>query len=629
MRRLIKEYNGPEGQNTSQAREQSFVTNDAFLQQGLTFGCFDGYALSEEKIGNKVALTKASSKNSENIVYATSTDRPGFFDIVVKDKSGNIVLKSVFDCQNITNNGYAKLKLRDDQQRTIDPLLKSGRYKSPDDISATPDQWDFITAYEDSDVKERLGNTLRFLDKNTVLWKKKSALTQGGVDTESRLDRILKDLKSKQFKTENEFTSESEKADYIKCDLANTTDGPTKFGNNCYKYSNMQAFAGSAEFFKPGYTIYMPKQGTTTAPKTADNSVGQYQYFCNAAKTSNFSKDSCYNCILQYYYGARNGAGTAPDPGYKEMVESCLSVNQEDFKKLSNLITYLKGIGMPANQNEWAIANKSYKLAKQGGLFGGGKLKVNEDIKIKKIIRESLYKVKNNKKELITESKIVKNRLEILAEGRDLRKKKNLDIFFNRFLNETAYLNTRGYDKRVINEQFWNMLSNFFGGTGMDSVFQYFKEYAAKWLLGKFGIDPNTWIGSAITVAVGNVNIGDIPKLTNCDYVVPLIAKSLLETLLKKFLASKKFDNAITDILRNVFVELIDNLQFVKSLEDNLAKLVCPWIKELGNKMSSVTNNLTQKSSNAPEVGNLLSSTTNQLNQGLNKTANQLIDRTQ
>jgi hypothetical protein len=613
-------------QESTQIGAQTFITDDNLLQQGLEFNCFTGYNLSNEKFEGKTALIKDSKKSPGGKVYATSTDRAGFFNLVTKDAEGNVVSKKIFNCEAITTNSYAKLKLRTDQERTIKPLLDSKRYKTPDDTEATQNTYNWINIHDDEDAKKLLGSTINQLGKPFMMWKLKGKLESfdDPFETDTRTSRFLALLEKQGWEK-----SPEDETKFIKCDLANTTSGPTDAGQNCYKYSTYKDYIGYAQLFpKKGFTFWMPKTTETGAGQTSDARVGQYQYFCKGAKDNNYDKKSCYNCILNYFNAAKNGGDTAPDPGYKEMVEECLAINQENFPKLSKVIDYLRGVGMGANQRDWLISRKSYKQSKQGPL-GLGKVQTNENIKIKKIIHENLTKMKNNKKGLLNESKIINNRLIILAEGRDLRKKKNLDIFFNRFLNETAYLNTRGYDKRVINEQFWNMLSNFFGGTGMDSVLQYFKEYAAKWLLGKFGVDPNTWIGSAITVAVGNINIGDIPKLTNCDYLVPLISKSLLETLIKKFLASKNFDNAITDILRNVFVELIDNVQFVKSLQDNLAKLVCPWVKELGNKMSAVTNNLTQKSSSAPQIGNLLNSTTKQLTQGLNQTANQLINKEQ
>jgi hypothetical protein len=158
-------------------------------------------------------------------------------------------------------------------------------------------------------------------------------------------------------------------------------------------------------------------------------------------------------------------------------------------------------------------------------------------------------------------------------------------------------MNSRGYDQQVIAEGFWDMIGGLFGGSGVgtESILSYFKEYAGKWLISKFGIDPDGWIGSILITTIGNLKFGEIGKLTDCNYLVPLLAKSIAEGAARKFMVSKEMDNALSGIIRNAIVELLEDSSFGQAIEKGLSKLICPLLGSLSTKMGNVTNTLKDK----------------------------------
>ena len=57
---------------------------------------------------------------------------------------------------------------------------------------------------------------------------------------------------------------------------------------------------------------------------------------------------------------------------------------------------------------------------------------------------------------------------------------------------------------------------NLFGHK-MSTIGQLIMEYMATWLINKLGLDPKSWAGSMITVAVGNLPFSQMSTLLTCE----------------------------------------------------------------------------------------------------------------
>lgn len=136
---------------------------------------------------------------------------------------------------------------------------------------------------------------------------------------------------------------------------------------------------------------------------------------------------------------------------------------------------------------------------------------------------------------------------------------------------------------------------NFLTGTGVDALFQYFKEYAAKWILKSLNLNPDGFLGSIFITSIGNLPIGDILKLTDCNYAVPYFTKSIVEGMIRKFLVSKGYENPITATVRNALTEVMEDTEFVKNLQGKLLGLLCPMWQGLAKKMDKVGEKLADK----------------------------------
>lgn len=223
---------------------------------------------------------------------------------------------------------------------------------------------------------------------------------------------------------------------------------------------------------------------------------------------------------------------------------------------------------------------------------------MTESRMLSKLISKSLNEIKlSKKKSNLTETKKIHMRLSFITERLDLETKKGQEIFFEHVIQEMIKMNREGVDKQLIQEDMFDMVKGFFTGTGVDSVMQYFKEYGAKWFLGKLGVDKNHWLSDALSIAIGNLPLGDIPKVfSDCNYLTKLLSKTFVETMAQQFAErTMKVDNPISNITRNALVEILEDTRMGEIVEGALGKYVCPLVGDMKGKMGNITDVLKTK----------------------------------
>ena len=283
--------------------------------------------------------------------------------------------------------------------------------------------------------------------------------------------------------------------------------------------------------------------------------------------------------------------------GLKPAIRNCIN-NYPKFAKIAEDLQFANPVqtqtGANANYALSVNANKTAnKTPKNTGL---SVQRESKERQLKNLIRESLLEIKENKKKnILGESKIVKVRLSIISENVVLKTKKQKDKFFGELLSEMAYLNSQGFDKQVINEGFWDTLKGLFGHAP-DGIMEYFKEYMAKWVVKNLTpMDPEGWIGNMIITGIGNLPIGDIPKLTDCNYLTKWISKTAAEGTVRKLTHEKGLDGPFYDILRNSIVDILDETSLGSKIEEALGSFICPLLGGVKNKMEATTDKLKQK----------------------------------
>lgn len=303
-------------------------------------------------------------------------------------------------------------------------------------------------------------------------------------------------------------------------------------------------------------------------------------------KTRNFSSPKTCKKIIKNYSLAKTKKAPIDDgtlKNWKIAVNACDDKIKNFFDL--NITNNILGKLREDPTNKYSLSYSPTKTVQQE----------SKNNLIKNLIKENLIKTKENKKRmLIEEHKIVKNRLIIISENRVLKTKKQRDKFNNELLSEMIYFNKQNFNKQIINEQFWDVLKGIFGN-GAGAIMDTFKEYIGSWLVDNLTpVDPDGWLGQLIITSVGNLDISEIGKLTNCDYLTKFLAKSISETMVRKLQTGADMRNPLFDVMRNAIVDTMEESSLGQRIEKGLVEIICPLLSGVKSKMDVATDKIKQ-----------------------------------
>ena len=307
-------------------------------------------------------------------------------------------------------------------------------------------------------------------------------------------------------------------------------------------------------------------------------------------------------------------------------------INKKSCRKYIKLLTYLRKTKANVSDKELIqLKDNVYQCRKQNvgfmsGVFGiqdefdslagdfgyyglGEYLKdknLNESVNLKSLINESLRKKKTSS---ITENVIIKNRLQVLQESPKPKNKKEFNRFFDDVINEIHFFNEQDYSPTLIEEGLFDMFQGFFGKSS-EGILQHFKERISEFVLGIIGVAPDSWVGSIISVSVGNLNLSDVSQLTNCSFLTKFLTKDIVEGIIKKFQHEDRNPNGnfgqFFDVLRNIMVETLESSALGIKVETKLSEMICPALSKVSSKMEKIGGEMKTKAlSNVKTGGDL------------------------
>lgn len=214
--------------------------------------------------------------------------------------------------------------------------------------------------------------------------------------------------------------------------------------------------------------------------------------------------------------------------------------------------------------------------------------------RLKSLIRENLEKVMmEKKKSLLQEKKIIGGRFSIISENRNVKTKKQVVKVIDELISEAHYLTKQGYDTKLINENLLDMFSGIFGGGIGKTITGTIKERVIEFLLSKLGLDPNGFFGLALSTAIGNVALGDVPKLiSDCGFTTKLIAKTIAEIGVRKLQQKTGFENFLSDAVRNAIVDTLDQSSLAQNIENAISDFICPLMSGVKSKVENMTDTM-------------------------------------
>ena len=275
---------------------------------------------------------------------------------------------------------------------------------------------------------------------------------------------------------------------------------------------------------------------------------------------------------------------------YKDIAIQCFT--QSGLNKL-NAMRFLDDDRMRLLQyqlGDWSLGNVETLMDKAKG----GMRESIFDRNLKNLIRENLELLSEDKKKsIIQEEKIIKGRFSIVTEGTDLKTKKGQKKLAKDLFNESLYLSSQGFDKKLINEGFWDILGGLFGNAP-EGVLQYFKEYAGQWIVETLlPMDPDGWLANIIIAAIGEFPITDIGKFTDCGYMTKYLSGAIAEGALRKVQHEKVGGGPLYDIIRNSLVDTLEETSFGQKIEGLLGELICPMLGKVSGKMQDISQTMT------------------------------------
>jgi len=210
-------------------------------------------------------------------------------------------------------------------------------------------------------------------------------------------------------------------------------------------------------------------------------------------------------------------------------------------------------------------------------------------MRLKNTIKKNLIETKEVKKQVLTESMIVKNRFNFILESNKIKNKKDLDKVFVTILTEMVHLHKQGFDNSIIEENVssvFNVLGNLFGGT-TNAVIELFKEKGVKFILEKLGIEDNNFLKNFLITALGNTDLKDVPKLfTECEFLTRKIAESVPEAYLRQLEYEKGMGGDFMDYVRNSLYDVIKQSDFADKIESKISGIVCPLVERMSSKFN-------------------------------------------
>jgi hypothetical protein len=427
---------------------------------------------------------------------------------------------------------------------------------------------------------------------NQVTKKLQEYIDKGAV---SNLFRIWNDMLTYYFP--NDYTKHQLKPKDPTTPFTPTID-KSELQTKYDRLTDIQRF-GNLSFQGQDFPIYMPKgvapdvtfNKTKVDAATCKTDLLQYLGTAMDWQMNGGSINPTIQQYKPYIVRCKNAGAYDEASGFTGVNQAELSDYVDFSAKNSPFGFFRQGKVLSWNNIKNILAGESNVLKRPNPYIIGQQIAESKKDKLKDLIKENLVTLSEEKKnKLIGESKIINTRFQIISES----KIEDKDKLFNEVISEMFYMNSQGFDKGLINEGFWEILKGLFPST--DVIGGWFKEKMATWLIDAVAPgQKDSWIGNIIVTTVGNLKIGEITQLTNCDFTTKLLAKSITEAVVKKFADSKGVSGVLADLVRNSMIDHLDSTEFAKKLESGLSHIICPLLGGVAQKMSTVADTMKDK----------------------------------
>lgn len=346
--------------------------------------------------------------------------------------------------------------------------------------------------------------------------------------------------------------------------------------------------------FPDGYKLVQPIDSVDT------NEIINQLNGLTTGKGVNFGdRKRCRNIISKYNVAKQKEApvNDAVLKIWKNAVNSCAK-KVTNFNDLGITKKILGELTADTKNTRWSLSapEKTTGTNSDSGDATSADV-VQENLLIKKIIRENLIELSNNKKKsLVEEYNVINLRFGVITEAGKPKTKKQKEKFVDDIINEIFYLKSQGFNEKLINEQFFDIIKSFFGQVP-GGIFDTLKERFAQFVLEKLGLGSEGYLANIFIAAIGNIPIGDYinGKVFDCQYLSNVISKSVGEGIARKIQNEKGMDGYFYDIVRNAMVDMFTESSFGDKIETAIGKMICPGLPKIKEKLNMAGETMKEK----------------------------------
>jgi hypothetical protein len=196
---------------------------------------------------------------------------------------------------------------------------------------------------------------------------------------------------------------------------------------------------------------------------------------------------------------------------------------------------------------------------------------VKENLNDFKFEKDNYQKSLSNLKKLQFKSK--NNIFETVEEKENLA----MNVFY-----ELSRLESNNkYQKFINEEENWKGFPTW--------VWDTIKEKVIRSIVGVVAPEKkDSWAANVVVTGLGDIDLNEIPKLGNCDFVTKQLAKAIVEGSLETVKREMGFKSGLSDVIRNALVETLEQGSFMSTMEEKISSYICPSIRKVGGQFSKM-----------------------------------------
>ena len=198
---------------------------------------------------------------------------------------------------------------------------------------------------------------------------------------------------------------------------------------------------------------------------------------------------------------------------------------------------------------------------------------------LRKVLKRNLNELQTRKVTNLTESKIVKGRLDIISESVNFNSKIQTTKFFNKLFFESHNMVNMGLTKSVINENLIMVLKGLMGDES-SQLTEKLKKNLISYLESKLGMGG--FEKDVLTQSILELEEDEFPKIFTDK---KFLARKITDVFTREF--KEKYLEGLNDTTKEVVMNQLNTDNFKRELEDKFTTALESLLSSIESNMDS------------------------------------------